>query len=131
MGDDIRFGDGIYVSISTAAVMVDIITLAEKLLERQNGQPLPPKAQSIRNDLRTCVNSAAISAHDSRKEVVAESVLAYDKSPAAAAKILGIKPGSVRAACNAGHMGRKVGDRWFVSDAEIETYRMTLSRRSA
>jgi hypothetical protein len=125
---DIRFGDGIYVSIGTAAVIVDIITLAEKLLGRQNGQPLPPKAQSIRNDLRTCINSAANSACVTEKELIAESALVFDKSPEAVAEHLGIKPGSVRAACRAGRIGRKVGDRWLISDAEIQTYKQTYLR---
>jgi hypothetical protein len=87
--------------------------------------------QSIRSDLATCLDSAATNAHNSRKEVIAEPELVFDKSPKLAAKLLGITEGGVRAACNAGHIGRKVCGRWLISDAEIETYRMTFSRRSA
>ena len=68
---DIRYGDGITISFSVAAVMVDLITLAEKLLSRQNGQLLPPKAESIRNDLRTCITRAAANADASTKAVLA------------------------------------------------------------
>jgi hypothetical protein len=125
---DIRYGDGITISVSVAAVMVDIITLAEKLLSRQNGQPLSPKARSIRSDLSTCITRAAANADVSTKEVLAESILAFEKSPDAAAEILGIKPGSVRWACRNGKLGRKVGDRWLISDEEIEMYRQTYLR---
>jgi len=128
MSGDIRYGDGITISVSVAAVMVDVIALTEKLLSRQNGQPLPPKARSIRNDLRGCLARAAANADVSTKEVMAQSVLAFDKSPDAAAEELGIKPGSVRSACRAGHIGRKVGDRWLISDEEIEMYRRTYLR---
>jgi hypothetical protein len=37
----------------------------------------------------------------------------------------------VRAACNAGHIGRKVCGRWLISQLEIERYKLTFSRRSA
>jgi Helix-turn-helix domain len=129
MADDIRYGDGITISVGVAAVLVDLIGLAEKLLGRQNGQPLPTKLRDIRDDLSTCITRAAANADVSTKAVLAESVLAFDKSPDAAAEILGIKPGSVRSACRAGHIGRKVGDRWLISDEEIEMYRRTSARR--
>jgi hypothetical protein len=131
MTADIRFGDHITVSIAAAAVIVDTFTVTEKLLYLHNGQRLSPKVLAIRDELRTCLNSAANSAHANRKGPVAESVLDFCKSPREAAEHLGIREGSVRAACNAGHLGRKISGRWLISDAEIETYRITVSRRSA
>ncbi len=125
---DIRYGDGVTISFGVAAVMVDIITLAEKLLSRQNGQLLPPKAESIRNGLRGSLARAAANADVSTNAVIAQSVLAFEKSPDAAAEILGIKPGSVRSACRAGHIGRKVSGRWLIRDEEIEMYKRTYLR---
>ena len=58
MSADIRFGDGIYISIAAAAVMVDTTTLAEKLLFRQNGQPLPAAVRDIRDQLSGSVTGA-------------------------------------------------------------------------
>jgi hypothetical protein len=126
--DDVRFGDSISISPSVAALLVDVITLAEKLLCRQNGQPLSPKARSIRSDLKGCLARAAANADVSTEALGTQSVLAFEKSPEAAAEILGIKPGSVRYACRAGRIGRKVGDRWLITDAEIEMYARTYRR---
>jgi hypothetical protein len=41
MNSDIRYGDGITISVGVAAVVVDLIGLTEKLLCRQPGRQLP------------------------------------------------------------------------------------------
>jgi hypothetical protein len=125
---DIHFGDGITISFGAAARMVGIIGLAEKLLARQNGQPLPPDAQSIRDELRTSLIRAAGLADATKTRVLAEVDLVWDKSPEAAAEILGIKADSMRAACRAGRLGRKVRGQWLITDEEIEVYRHSYRR---
>ncbi|ORV81060.1 hypothetical protein AWC11_27325 [Mycobacterium interjectum] len=123
MAADIRYGDGITISVAAAAVMVEVIGLAEKLLARQNGQPLSPRLQAMRNDLTDCVARAAANADVSTNEVTARAVLAFEKDTTAAAEALGISPSGVRWACRAGRLGRKVGDRWLISDQEIAMYK--------
>ncbi|OMB93215.1 helix-turn-helix domain-containing protein [Mycobacterium colombiense] len=125
---EIRYGDGINISLGIGAVLVDVLGLVEKLLARQNGQPLPTKLREIRDDLSDCIARAAANADVSTKAVTAESVLAFEKDPAAAAEALGISPSGVRWACRAGRLGRKVGDRWLISDEEIAMYRNTYQR---
>lgn len=125
---DIRFGDGITISFAAAAKMVGLIGLTEKLLARQNGQALSPDVQSMRDDLRTSLIRAAGLADATKNGVLAEVDLAWDKSPEAAAEMLGVKADSVRAACRAGRLGRKVRGQWLISDEEIEMYRQTYRR---
>ncbi|BBY35888.1 hypothetical protein MMAN_58040 [Mycobacterium mantenii] len=128
MAADIRYGDGLTISFGMAAFVVDLVGLTEKLLARQNGQPLPPKARDLRDGLSDGLARAAANAGVSSKAVLAEEVLAFERSPEAAAEVLGIQPGSVRYACRAGRIGRKVGDRWLISDEEIEMYRENYLR---
>jgi hypothetical protein len=125
---DIRFGDGITISFGTAARMVSIIGLTEKLLARQNGQALSPDAQSMRDDLRTSLIRAAGLADATKNGVLVEVDLTWEKSPEAAAEILGMKVGSVQAACRAGRFGRKVRGQWLITDQEIEVYRHSYRR---
>lgn len=128
MGADIRYGDGITISVGIGAVLVDVLGLVEILLGRQNGQPLPTKLRAIRDDLSDCIARAAANADVSAKAVTAESVLAFEKDTAAAAESLGISPSGVRWACRAGRLGRKVGDRWLISEEDLEMYRSTYQR---
>jgi Helix-turn-helix domain len=130
---DIRFGDGITISFGSAATMVGLIGLAEKLLIRANGQPLPADVQMMRADLRSCLARAAADActdgHVSGEEVLADAGLALDMSPSMAAKALGVSASGVRFACRAGHLGSKVGDRWLISRQELEVYKQTHLKR--
>jgi hypothetical protein len=121
---EIRFGDGITISFSAAADLVGVIGLAEKLLARTNGQPLPDRAFVMRDSLRNCLllagTYASTDANVSAETVLSESGLAFELSPSAAASALGISTSAVRFACRSGHLGRKVGGRWVITDREIE-----------
>ncbi|BCP00700.1 helix-turn-helix domain-containing protein [Mycobacterium intracellulare] len=125
---DISYGEYISVSVGAAVTMIEVITVVEKLLGRQNGQLLPANLRDMREELGECVARAAANAGVSTKAVSAESVLAFSRSPAAAAKALGIKAASVRWACRNGKLGTRVGDRWLITDDEIEHYRRTHLR---
>ena len=128
MSDEIRYGDAISISLGTANVMIEVFTFLEKLLARQNGQPLSSKLVEMRDDLKECIARAATNADVSTKAAIAQGVLAFEKDVNAAAEALRISPGGVRWACRAGRLGRKVGDRWRITDEEIEMYRNTYQR---
>lgn len=123
MSGEISFGEYINVKVSAGALMLEVIAIFEKMLARQNGQPLPLNLVEMRDELRVCLARAAASAGVSAQDGRAETVLTSSKSPAAAAKALGIKPGSVRWACRNGLLGTRIGDRWLITDEEIEDYR--------
>jgi Helix-turn-helix domain len=135
MSDDVRFGEGLWVSFAAAAKTVGVITLSEKLLARLNGQPLPADLVALRAEYRAGLARAAAAAdaptdgHVSGEEVLADAGLALDMSPSMAAKALGVSASGVRFACRAGHLGSKVGDRWLISRQELEVYKQTHLKR--
>ena len=131
MSDEIRYGDTINISLGAGAIMVEVITFLEKLLARQNGQPLSSKLVEMRGDLKECIARAAANADVSTKAAIAQGVLAFEKDVNAAAEVLGITPGGVRWACRNGRLGgRKIGRQWLITDEEIEMYRNTYQRQA-
>jgi hypothetical protein len=128
---DVRFGDSISISFAAAAKTVGVFNLLEQLLRRQNGQPLPADLVGLRDECRAALlaaTDASTGGHVSAEQVLADAGLALDLSPSMAAKALGVSASGVRFACRAGHLGRKVGDRWLISRSELEVYQQTYRR---
>jgi Helix-turn-helix domain len=126
---DISFGESVNVSLGAAATMVEVISLLERLLARQNGQPLPSSLSDMRNGLKDCITRAGANAGVSTKALSAHGDLGFEQDVNAAAEALGITPAGVRWALRTGRLGgRKVGRNWLISVEEIEMYRNTYQR---
>jgi Helix-turn-helix domain len=121
---DISYGDGIYVSLGTAATLVEALGLLERLLAGRSGQPLPASIVAIRGGFNDCLTYASANASVSTKALSAQSDLRFEQDVNAAAEALGITPAGVRWALRTGRLGgRKVGRQWLVTDTDIENYR--------
>jgi hypothetical protein len=132
MTADISYGDGIYVSLGTAATLVEAISLLERLLDRQSGQPLPASLVSMRAGFKTCLTRAAANASVSAKVVSAQDILGLEQDVNAAAEALGITPAGVRWALRTGRLGgRKIGRNWLIGDEDIEMYKNTYQRSAS
>jgi excisionase family DNA binding protein len=124
MAGDIRYGQDISVSLNAAAIAVESWGLLERLLARQNGQPLPPSIVAMRDEFKSCLTRAASNADTSARVVIPQANLGLEQDVNAAAEALGITPDAVRWALRKGKLGgRKSGRQWLVSYDDIENYR--------
>lgn len=124
---DISYGRDISVSLGAAATVVEAFGLLEKLLVRQNGQPLPRSIIAIRDDLKSCLaraaTDAATDALTPAKAPFAHGDLGFEHDVKTAAERLNITESGVRDALRTGRLGgRKVRGQWLISDEDIAQY---------
>lgn len=126
MDNEVYPVNGIVITYAAADYLVKFIDY----LVKTAGMSASARLANIRNDLiRHSRNTHA----DASPEVVSPlDFLGLNADgfvdPAAAAKRIGTTDDNVRYLCRRGHFGVKVGDRWLISEAELEAY---AARRDA